>query len=113
MKMSKRAEVALRGSIEKWEKIVNGTGRDTGPQNCPLCRAYWVNGCQACPVKKHTGEDGCNDTPFDAWSFAHHDFDDVICKDLIEKGQPYYKERRALARQELRFLISLLPQEGE
>ena len=34
MKMSKEAETALRGSIEKWEEIVAGTGVDDGTHNC-------------------------------------------------------------------------------
>jgi hypothetical protein len=34
---------ALDGSIEKWRKIVAGTGTDEGPDNCPLCQRYLVD----------------------------------------------------------------------
>ena len=57
MKMSKRAEKALRGSIKKWEAIVSGEGCDDADANCPLCLLYHNNDCVKCPVFVVVGED--------------------------------------------------------
>ena len=55
---------AFKGSIEKWEKIVEGTGLDLASGNCPLCQK--TNGCSNCPIG---GEDGfnCDSTPYETW----------------------------------------------
>jgi len=34
---------ALKGSIKKWERIVEGTGVDEGADNCPLCEIKHVD----------------------------------------------------------------------
>lgn len=91
---------ALKGSIEKWRRIVEGTGWDYGPRNCPLCIMFrdWdddgVNSCGGCPVKERTGKDGCEDTPYEAY---------VDAEGTIGE--------KAAARAELDFLRSLLPKE--
>lgn len=64
MKMSPIAEKALRGSIRKWTKIVNGTGVDNGSENCPLCKEFLDDSCHGCPVRRLTGKPGCNGTPY-------------------------------------------------
>lgn len=60
--MNKTTLKALKGSIAKWQKIVDGTGIDEGTKNCPLCkmflhremiddRGYIVDDmCGGCPV---------------------------------------------------------------
>ncbi len=70
--LSARQAKALKGSIKKWEKIVNGTGWDEGTTNCPLCRLYHIKyvrtiGCTGCPIKTVTGEKYCNNTPLDLY----------------------------------------------
>jgi hypothetical protein len=96
--MSPETLEALKGSIEKWEKIVAGTGADYGPNNCPLCKMFrksrgewWDMTCDGCPVKAHTGKDGCEDTPYDSFEGSYKD------------------DEEAAARAELEFLRSLLP----
>lgn len=32
--------IALQGSIAKWQAIVDGTGTEQGPANCPLCLKF-------------------------------------------------------------------------
>lgn len=55
---------ALEGSIKKWEAIVDGSGIDAGPQNCPLCQMFWAGGCRGCPVFDVTDEKDCYGTPY-------------------------------------------------
>lgn len=62
--MTPKALKALKGSIRKWQRIVNGTGKDRGADNCPLCKAYPRLDCAGCPVKKATGYDQCAETPY-------------------------------------------------
>lgn len=97
---------ALRGSIAKWEAIVDGTGIDDGCNNCPLCQKFngevlgrddgppeedhegaWV--CRGCPVAMATNRDHCGGSPYTSY-----------CVDGKTSS-------RALA--ELNFLKSLLP----
>lgn len=83
---------ALRGSVKKWQAIVDGTGKNRGPSDCPLCKLFFfVRLCVGCPVFERTGETGCGGTPY---------------MDYEKHGELY------LAQAELDFLISLLP-EGE
>ena len=105
MKTSKRALKALKGSIKKWEKIVNGTGADWGASNCPLCKLYYgfedfhVKCSTSCPIAK-LHEESCRDTPFQEWIAVQ-----------IEKKEFGYRPETAkeikLAKAELRFLKRL------
>ena len=82
---------ALRGSIRKWTKIVNGTGSDEGQDNCQCCKKWAENTfCDGCPIKEFTGLSGCEGTPYDL-------YEDWVGSDLF-----YYKEDAAMA--ELNFL---------
>ena len=54
--MDKATREALLGSIEKWRRIVAGTGEDLGWKNCPLCTMYYHGGCEGCPVAEKVGE---------------------------------------------------------
>lgn len=112
MSMDERTLEALRGSVRKWEMIVEGTGGDSGRDNCPLCRLFNGTtpetdlGCDGCPVSERTGCTGCSDTPYDAWMRE-------VKKDAVF-FYPYVAStdvRRELARRELEFLRSLLPTE--
>lgn len=59
-------EDPLELSIEKWQDIVNGKGKDFGTDNCALCEVYE---CHECPVDKITGK-GCGSTPFSDYQNA-------------------------------------------
>lgn len=69
-KWTEKQKKALRGSIRKWQKIVNGTGDDEGADNCPCCQTFDPSGyfpCKGCPIKEFTGISGCNKTPYDLY----------------------------------------------
>lgn len=112
--MDSRTLTALMGSIEKWEKIVAGTGVDNAMENCPLCREFLSLGsCTGCPVDSKTNRPLCKGTPYVAFA------------DFMER-LPVYRtpinhlpsqddrtEATRLAQAELDFLKSLLPEEDE
>ncbi len=96
--MDTKTLTALKGSILKWEKIVEGTEECFGSSNCPLCFLFNNDSaryegvcCLGCPVAATTGKQFCRDTPF-----YHH--------------QRYPTIGNAQA--ELDFLRSLLPTES-
>lgn len=92
VRMNAETLTALRGSIAKWRAIVAGTGINRGPSDCPLCKLFFfVRRCVGCPVFERTGETGCGGTPY---------------SDYEKNGE------LEVAKAELDFLISLLP-EGE
>ena len=104
--MNQKTIKALKGSIVKWEKIVDGTGIDEGGDNCPLCILVDFE-CNFCPVFNKTGKIVCNGTPYVKWvnhhvnhklSYRNRDCPEVECKIC---------ERHAKA--EVEFLKSLLP----
>jgi hypothetical protein len=97
---------ALKGSIKKHENILVGTGRDKGPQNCPLCQMFWDIECEGCPVSAKTGERCCENTPYSDWQehiIDEHEMD-YIDGDII-----YCPECERLVKLEVEFLKSLLP----
>jgi hypothetical protein len=98
---------ALRGSIQKWEKIVDGTGENGSAYNCPLCvkfnssiqpgaSEFSMARCDGCPVHAVTGQHGCKGSPYQ----LYEDAEDEELDDM---------EMRDLACDELNFLKSLLP----
>ena len=107
--MNQETLTALKGSIEKWKKIVAGTGEDHGQENCPLCALFYKDDgsqeedkeCVGCPVMKKTGDPYCTSSPYVAWL------------DASPSGEiPTKASSPALldaAKQELAFLKSLLP----
>ena len=102
--MDQKTMEALEGSIEKWQKIVDGTGRDESISNCPLCIEFFKNGCRGCPVYRKTEVAICRDTPYDDWS--------KVPLDLPYNDRNGYTHTRAslrAAKAELKFLKSLLP----
>ena len=104
--MNKRTLTALRGSIKKWEAIVEGNGAERGTYNCPLCKVFHKGDCKGCPVVIETGLLACDGTPYEDW--AH--FIDCYHLRTINKMPPEYRTKaRKLAQAELDFLRSLLP----
>lgn len=105
--MDQRTLEALKGSIEKWRRIVYEGASNGGPKDCPLCvlfnnRETWFSNkvCVGCPVMEKTGLYGCGGTPYEM---------------LEECENPINSDPEALehAKAELAFLESLLPpQEG-
>ena len=103
--MDEKTLAALQGSIAKWSAIVNGTGTNRGPVNCPLCQVFLHEDmkkppCVGCPVRHSTGKQYCVDTPYERY------------EDEEEAGDLSEAEMRPIAQAELDFLISLLPAEG-
>lgn len=102
--MDKRTETALRASIAHWEGVVRDpVNADIGPKACALCQmSSWTatgnieTRCNGCPVKAHTGMNGCHDTPYSVFEDAYDAGEDEL-------------ELRRLATLELEFLKSLLP----
>jgi len=35
-----------------------------GYLNCPLCKNYFDNDCNGCPIKEYTGRESCVNTPY-------------------------------------------------
>ena len=102
-KMDPATLEALKGSIEKWEEIVAGTGEDQSTANCPLCKMFFENECIGCPVYKTTGAPHCDDTPYQTkwWPLVAYDED----YPKVNSNQ----RRLNAAQAELDFLKSLLP----
>lgn len=116
---------ALRGSIAKWEAIIDGTGVDRGRENCPLCQKFhpfpdtspYTQWCRGCPVRQKTGLSGCEGTPYQEYDLLDEKID--LATDAGPLS-PYYRSddvlrqlrdsRRQAAIQELEFLRSLLPE---
>jgi len=99
--MDKQTLKALKGSIKKWQKIVDGTGTDKGVDNCPLCELFWYspNFCDGCPVAERTGRPECEGTPY-------RDYRHAVADEDGESPKTY-------AVKELEFLKSLLPGEQD
>lgn len=64
-----KSEVAelLEGSIQKWTDIIETGKEERGNEDCPLCELD----CDVCPVAQETGQNYCNDTPYNDW-MTHH-----------------------------------------
>lgn len=87
IRISAAAQKALDGSVEKWNRIVQAFEvvestdqkaeyEEGGPDDCPLCARYhpvkigsfnWEC-AKACPIKKDTGRDFCEGTPYEDWA---------------------------------------------
>jgi hypothetical protein len=116
--MTPEAAEALEGSIKKWRAIVDGTGKDGGATNCPLCQLFEPNGenaCHGCPVEEATGLAGCRGTPYEEWSDYEPDEGGHTGAILDKYAGGYYAappEARRLAQAELDFLVSLRSPRG-
>ena len=86
---------ALKGSIAKWQCIVDGVIVNEGIDNCPLCQLFFdpfIDCCSGCPVFEKTNYFICLNTPYRFYVRA------------VNKS-----ERIIQAKSERDFLISLLP----
>jgi len=108
--MNKKTLNALKGSIRKWEKIVNGTGVDFGGKNCPLCKLFPF--CEDCPVFLKTWLKACENTPYEAWLIHQNKVHNRHGWRMPESGlKVLCPECKRIAERELKFLKSLLPEE--
>ncbi len=104
--MDNKTLKALGGSIEKWEKIVDGSEVDRLNANCPLCALFINHTCRGCPVRDKSKDSGCRNTPYQAWAKHQNNTHDrysnrkVLCSTC-----------ESLAKTELEFLKTLLPEE--
>ena len=104
--MDARTEALVRASIDHWARLADLApleGEHCGGQNCPLCREFvgGVNPCTGCPIHAVTSN-GCVGSPYrdasNALFSAEHG--------LGENAQAF---ARAACKEELEFLLSLLP----
>jgi len=105
------AEKALDKSIEKWEKIVDGTGVDDGINNCALCVQYQDFFCEGCPVYEKTEITGCKNTPYTEWE-SHWENNHLKGFDFFPR-KIMCDECKKLAQKELDFLRSLKPKKKD
>jgi hypothetical protein len=116
--MNPKTLAALRGSIDKWRGIAEGTESDCGPANCPLCREFFYKTlrCCGCPVMEKTGKANCIGTPYVDWDDLLDSIAADVDLDSINNinDVPLNQRQRAIdaARAEQEFLESLLPEEG-
>lgn len=109
--MNEKTLTALRGSIEKWRAIADGTREDRGSVDCPLCIAFPSSFCDGCPVAQ-AGHPRCRGTPYtDEWrTLLPNDGD--LQKTYGPAGIRAISDRaKAAARKEVAFLESLLPRQ--
>lgn len=101
--MDAKTSAALEASIEKWRKIVEGTGADRGVENCALCAVFdqYPAGCFFCPVYERVQHHYCTGTPYTEWAKLFPEDRDAIDR---KADTP---ERVAAAKAELAFLESL------
>ena len=101
----------IQKSIAKWEAIRDGKGVDQGPYNCPLCAEYyWYKECVGCPIREHTGEACCINTPYEKWTNHHdelHFLESIFAKE-ITVFTIHCDECKQLVEEELDFLTLIL-----
>lgn len=101
---------AARESVAAWKDKLTETAPDCiliGVSVCPLCKLYFDNGCNGCPVKDFTGEEDCDGTPYHAAAKAlaawrrqvHETYDDA---------EPYKQAWRDAANEEIAFLEGIV-----
>ena len=64
--MTDADRVLARASVERWRRLRLFAVELPGG-HCPLCEKYLKKTCGRCPVKKATGKDFCEGTPYQAW----------------------------------------------
>ncbi len=106
--MDKKTLVALKGSIEKWSKIVRSTrALDKRGKNCPLCILFGAVDCEGCPIASKVLTDDCFGTPYREW--LNHQRQDHPTTKLVAHRHSECIVCLDIAKAELNFLKSLLP----
>jgi len=57
----------LQETVEVWKAKLKQDPKDRqfGTSNCPLCKKYYRNSCEGCPVSTYTDKQLCAGTPYD------------------------------------------------
>lgn len=100
---------AIRGSIAKWEGIINGSGVDEGTDNCPLCAMFLAAQCSGCPIRDKMGKSYCRGTPIEVWR-------ELSLKHFGKSEKRFYAATPVsleIAKTVLQFLKNLLPEESD
>jgi hypothetical protein len=107
---------ALKGSIAKWERVVEGGQQENGgPTDCPLCSRFNSQfnknltnpPCQGCPVSIRTGQKFCEGSPYDEIEKLEDGGEYVF-----DSNEEFVSTFRSAAKEELEFLKSLLPRQS-
>lgn len=94
--MNPRTHRLLKLSIAHWERMRKDKTKDSpGAIYCPLCKEFYRNECEDCPICQETGMRYCKGTPYD------------IARESYFFGDKESWEHDAQA--EIDFLKSLLP----
>ena len=104
--MDAKTRKALEASIKHWQENVAAEtpmGASTSSDACALCKSFFDNYCEGCPVFDKTGKGECGDTPYKT---AH----DTLRYWQIENTERSKSAWRKAAQAELDFLISLRPE---
>ena len=94
----------LKGSIKKWEGVINGTQLGWPWTTCPLCVQYFtLEQCTGCPVAEKTTYRHCDTTPYREWEDHNynHKNDAWLNLDSVIKG---CKKCKQLSNKEVQFL---------
>lgn len=115
--MDNKTAEALEGSIKHWEENLAAETPDQaelGVNHCALCRVFYRNNCNGCPVRNKTGDSYCNYSPYEYAHNKHNDWENTYLKNedklyLCTKKEVLKKRTqwRIAAREELKFLKSL------
>ena len=105
--MDKQTLEALKGSIQKWEDVLEGHV-ENGWKDCPLCDVYLnkLGSCNGCPISEYARDGACRNTPYKRWT-EHQD----VAHYTRTYKQIYCARCADIAREELEFLRGLLPKE--
>lgn len=109
--MDKRTLKALKDSIRHWEEIASGEGVERGTSNCALCKLFFADGCNGCPVRERSGQLCCCGTPYFDWCDVFEGQPRAGYRETKDAGRrAFNKTLRKAAQAELDFLKSLLPE---
>ena len=95
---------ALRGSISKWKRVVNGQ-EDFGIDDCPLCAEFIYRGCRGCPAGVAAE---CCGGHYRKWVLHFKDCHKQVWREIV----PGCPECIRLATNVLNYLKGLLPKKG-
>ncbi|MCK5600996.1 hypothetical protein KAR91_03945 [Candidatus Pacearchaeota archaeon] len=104
--MDRRTLTALKGSIHKWQRIIDDRrATDNGAENCTLCKTFVY--CSSCPV----GD--CDKSPYAEWAEHHREVHNHYWNDGPKRRHKDCPKCIELATKERDFLISLLPKNNK
>ena len=115
MKWSKKQITALKKSIKKWKKIVDGKAY-LYDEECACCiMTSKINNvdCRGCPICEYTKKEECLGSPY--YKFLNHSNKCTQCdnhewesREKVGSGSSYCNKGIELAKKELEFLEKVL-----